>query len=323
MSFNRYSDNNNSSNSNNNKRPSSHRRSRSPYRISHIPPPPNPISVFSQHLPLPPPPPSSPSASTSASASASAPAFTPHLETRIFLLESQLAAKTEQDSNRFLAIEQQLQTLQQRIDLQDQRVQSLEQRIESIGQHSLKGVQQLLVQADASEARAAATANDLVQLQQHVCSNTNNVAANMSEMIKVSHVLFVISEHSRKIDEKLRACEHQRIKAEAVLRSLNPGALTLQSYNALVEAGLQNIPELQHRIGTNKKDLLIGMAPRMKQDYKIDVIDENTGQIRTSLFPRQSHASSERSANQRAAALAAKAEANEVMFLRESQRPPM
>jgi len=68
---------------------------------------------------------------------------------------------------------------------------------------------------------APATANDLVQLQQHVCSNTNNVAANMSEMIKVSHVLFVISEHSRKIDEKLRACEHQRIKAESVLRSLN------------------------------------------------------------------------------------------------------
>jgi len=242
----------------------------------------------------------------------------PSPETRLLILEGHLNAvainsklATEETTKRFTSLEHRLQQMQLRADQQDQR-------IEQLNQQCHQGMQQLAHTMAIVDGRISATSSDVEQHKIGLQSANNNLLLSMQHMSKVDAVMFVMSEHSRKLDEKLRACEHQRLKAEAVLRSqMADRATTTQGYNALVEAGMNRIPELGQRIAQNKKDLLIGMAARMKHDYSIDVIDEETGHMKTTLFPRPIHHHPVRTptANERAAALSAKAEADEVRIL--------
>lgn len=249
-------------------------------------------------------------------------------EARLFVTEC-VANAAATSANHNTSVSSGLKAAQQQLDQavsdHSQRIESLEGHLQNLGLHAtnqeariktLEARVDQLTRQHAETLQQHAREMDEYRIQlDHVKLTLTTTATNVVNCVeregRIGHVMFVMSEHSRKIDEKLRACEHQRIKAEAFLRTLSHNAATLQGYNTLVDAGLHKIPELQQRASQNKKDLLIGMAPRMKTDHGIDVIDINSGAYKTPLFPRQPGHSP--TANERASALAAKAEADELL----------
>jgi len=260
--------------------------------------------------------------------------FEREFEARLFVTESiAQAAATSSNHNASVAhsLERVHVELCQSLHIHDARLDSLEGHVQNLGLHATNQdarikalearVDQLSRQHSETLQQHARQMDEQRAQLEHVKLTLTTTATNVLNCIEhesqIGHLVYVISERGRKMEEKLRSCEHQRIKAEAVLRSLTVGATSLPGYNALVEAGLHKMPELQQRTSQNKKDLLACMAARMKTDHGIDVIDPHTGAYKTPLFPRQPGQSP--TANQRAAALAAKAEADELLRMTRAQ----
>lgn len=103
---------------------------------------------------------------------------------------------------------------------------------------------------------------------------------------QLSKITMILYEHNLKLEEKLRATEHRRIKAEAFLRNVHH--MTSDAvFHAKCSASLNLVPTLERVSSNNRQPLLSSLSAYMRSLYGIDVIDSHSGTIRADALPFQ------------------------------------